>query len=69
MLDEFSYKLEYMCEDQFHLHLFVSKGGGSPNIKFRPISFTPSLCKIIAKVLSNRLKDVIPGVTEGNQSA
>ena len=36
--------------------------------QFRPISLVGTLYKIIAKVLSSRIKDVLPLVTDENQS-
>lgn len=59
-----------MHGNQFQLHLFDSKSEGGPKCQgFTPISLTTSLYKVIAEVLSNRMKEVLSGITKRNQSA
>ena len=51
------------------LVLILNKGGASDVNNFKPINLVGSLHKILAKVLTNRLKRVIGKVVSNNQNA
>ena len=51
------------------LVLILNKGGASDVNNFKPINLVGSLHKILAKVLTNRLKRVIGKVVLNNQNA
>lgn len=56
-------------EPKFYFHPHPKKIGANRIQEFRPISLTSALYKIIAKVLSNRIRDVLHEVIDGNQYA
>lgn len=55
--------------DSTFLTLIPKKEGASFTNDFRPISLISGPSKIIAKVLSNRMKDILHEVIDGNQFA
>ena len=52
------------------LLVLIPKKGGVEELKdFRPISLVESLYKLLAKVLANRLKEVVGKVISSSQNA
>ena len=51
------------------LVLIPKKGGAKDLVDFRPISLLGGLCKLLAKVLANRLKKVLGKVVSADQNA
>ena len=50
--------------------VLVPKKGGVEDLRdFRPISLVGGLCKLLAKVLANRLKKVVGKVVSSSQNA
>ena len=70
MLKEFFVNETYTRSLNTTFMVLIPKKGGAEDLRdFRPISLLGSLCKLLAKVLANRLKRVVGEVVSEAQNA